>query len=152
EKPGEKIFTVEGPWEVTFEHVNGETFTRNFDKLNQFGTLPDEQLNTFAGTATYKTTFNFNENAKWLQLGKVNKGVTEVFLNDENVGLNWYGKPVFNIEKAVKSGENQLEIKVTTVLSNYVMSLENNPTAERWTRGYTNIPAGQEGEVTLFSD
>jgi hypothetical protein len=152
EKPGEKIFTVEGPWEVTFEHVNGETFTRNFDKLNQFGTLPDEQLNTFAGTATYKTTFNFNENAKWLQLGKVNKGVTEVFLNGENVGLNWYGKPVFNIEKAVKSGENQLEIKVTTILSNYVMSLENNPTAERWTRGYTNIPAGLEGEVTLFSD
>ncbi len=150
--PGEKIFTVEGPWKVTFEHVNGQSFTRNFDKLNQFGTSPDAQLNAFAGTVTYKTTFSLDENAKWLQLEKVNKGVTEVFLNGEQVGLNWYGKPVFNIEKAVKSGENQLEIKYTTVLSNYVMSLGNNPTAERWTRGYTKIPSGLEGEVTLFSD
>jgi hypothetical protein len=152
EKPGEKIFTVEGPWEVTFEHINGETFIRNFDKLEQFGTLPDEQLNTFAGTATYKTTFNFNENAKLLQLGNLNKGVTEVFLNGKKVGMNWYGKPVFNIENAVKSGENQLEIKYTTVLSNYVMSLENNPTAGRWTRGYTKIPAGLEGDVAIFSE
>jgi hypothetical protein len=152
EKPREKILTVEGPWEVIFDHINGETFIRNFDKLEQFGTLPDKQLNTFAGTVTYKTTFNSDQNAKWLQLGKVNKGVTEVFLNGEKVGLNWYGKPVFNIEKAVKSGENQLEIKVTTVLSNYVMSLENNPTAERWTRGYTKIPAGLEGEIVLFSE
>lgn len=152
ENPGEKIVTVEGPWDVTFEHVNGEIFTRNFDKLNQFGTLPDQQLNTFAGTATYKTTFSSDKNAKWLQLGKVNKSVTEVFLNGENVGLNWYGKPVFNIEKAVKSGENQLEIKVTTFLSNYVMSLENNPTAERWTRGYEKIPAGLEGEVAVYGD
>jgi hypothetical protein len=152
EKPGEKIFAIEGPWEVSFEHVNGKTFTRNFDKLNQFGTSTDAQLNTFAGTVTYKTTFSLDENAKWLQLGKANKGVAEVFLNGEKVGLNWYGKPVFNIEKAVKSGENLLEIKVTTVLSNYVMSLENNPTAERWTRGYEKIPTGLEGEVTLFSD
>ena len=82
----------------------------------------------------------------------MNKGVTEVFLNGEKVGMNWYGKPVFNIEKAVKTGENLLEIKYTTVLSNYAMSLENNPTAERWTRGYEKIPAGLEGEVALFSD
>lgn len=150
-KPGEKILTIEGPWEVKFEHVNGETFTRNFDALNQFGTLPDEQLNTFAGTATYKTTFNLNKNAKWLQLGKVNKGISEVFLNGEKAGTSWYGKPVFNIDSAVKQGENLLEIKYTTVLSNYVMSLEN-PTAKRWTRGYEKIPAGLEGEVAVFGD
>lgn len=150
EKPGEKILTVEGPWEVTFEHVNGKTFSRNFDNLEQFGTLPDEQLNTFAGTATYQTTFSSDQNPKWLQLEKVNKGVTEVFLNGKSVGLNWYGKPVFNIENAIRSGKNLLEIKVTTVLSNYVMSLENNPTAERWTRGYELIPVGLEGEVAVY--
>jgi hypothetical protein len=32
------------------------------------------------------------------------------------------------------------------------MSLENNPTAERWTRSYTKIPDGLEGEVVLFSE
>ncbi len=152
EKPGDNIFPVEGPWEVSFEHINGQTFIRNFNELKEFGTLPDEQLNTFAGTVIYKTTFNLDENAKWFQLGKANKGVTEVFLNGEKIGMNWYGKPVFNIEDAGKSGENSLEIKYTTVLSNYVMSLENNPTAERWTRGYAKIPAGLEGKVVIFSE
>jgi hypothetical protein len=152
EKPGEKILTVEGPWEATFEHVNGHTFTRSLQKPDQFGTSPDAQLNTFAGTVTYKTTFSLNQSPKWLRLEKVNKGVTEVFLNGQKVGMNWYGKPVFNIEDAVKSGENLLEIKVTTVLSNYVMSLENNPTAERWTRGYEKIPVGIEGNIQLITN
>jgi len=98
-----------------------------------------------------KTTFSLNQNPKWLQLEKVNKGVTEVFLNGKNVGVNWYGKPVFNIENAIKNGENLLEIKVTTVLSNYVMSLGNNPTANRWTRGYTKIPVGPEGAILLMT-
>jgi len=68
----------------------------------------------------------------------------------KKAGMNWYGKPVFNIENAVKTGENLLEIKVTTVLSNYVMSLENNPTAERWTRGYTKILIWPEGPIHLM--
>jgi len=151
EKPGEKIVAIRGPWEVSFEHINGQTFERNFDELKEFGTSSDTQLNTFAGTVTYKTIFSSDKSAKWVQLGKLNKGVIEVFLNGEKVGLNWYRKPVFNIENAVKPGENLLEIKYTTVLSNYVMSIENSPTAERWTRGYEKIPAGLEGEVTLYS-
>jgi hypothetical protein len=149
EKPGEKILTVEGPWEATFEHVNGQTFTRRLQKPEQFGTSPDAQLNTFAGTVTYKTTFSLNQIPKWLQFEKVNKGVIEVILNGEKAGINWYGKPVFNIENAVKNGENLLEIKVTTVLSNYVMSLENNPTAEQWTNGFEKIPIGIEGKIIL---
>lgn len=152
EKPGKRLFTLKGHWEVTFEHMNGHIFKRDFNELHEFGTSQDSEVNTFAGMVTYKTTFNFDQNVKWLQLGKVNKGVTEVYLNGEKVGLKWYGKPVFNIENAVKSGDNLLEIKVTTVLSNYVMSLVNNPTAKRWTNGYAKIPAGLEGEIHLISN
>ena len=151
ERPGDKILTVEGPWEVTFEHMNGQTFTRNFNELKEFGTSPDAQLNTFAGTVTYKTKFNLDEQAGWLALDNVNKGVTEVFLNGKNVGLNWYGKPVFNIHDAVKQGENKLEIIYTTVLSNYVMSLENNPTAKRWAGNFRKIPSGIEGSIKLIA-
>jgi hypothetical protein len=144
-----KTVTVEGPWKSTFEHVNGQVFEREMNELTEFGTSPDPQLNTFAGTVTYKTTFISDENPKWLQLEKVNKGVTEVFLNGEKAGLNWYGKPVFDLENVIQSGENRLEIKYTTVLSNYVMSLENNPTAKRWTNGYEKIPFGIEGNIIL---
>ncbi len=147
-----KTVTVEGPWKATFEHVNGQVFEREMNELTEFGTSSDPQLNSFAGTVTYTASFNTTENVKWLEPGEVNKGVTEVFLNGKNAGLNWYGKPVFNIEKAVITGENLLEIKYTTVLSNYAMSLENNPTARRWTNGFEKIPVGLAGEVVLLSD
>ncbi len=148
-KPGKKIMTVGGPWDVTFAHVNGETFKRNFEALEEFGTSPDPELNSFAGTVTYSASFTTNAAVKWLRPEKVNKGITEVSLNGKNVGLNWYGPALFNIENAVQKGKNFLEIKYTTVLSNYVMSMKNNPTAQKWTAGYKNIPAGLEGEIFL---
>jgi hypothetical protein len=152
EKPEiKKIMTVNGPWKTTFEHFNGELFRRTFEHFADFGTSPDPQLNTFAGTVTYSTNFNCDEDAQWLELGKTNKGVTEVFLNGENVGVNWYGKAVFNIGKALKKGENHLEIKYTSVLCNYVMCLKNNPTAQRWTAGYEKIPTGLEDAPVILS-
>lgn len=151
-KPGiRKVMTVNGPWEATFKHFNGEVFSRTFEHFADFGTSSDPQLNTFAGTVNYSTNFNCDEDAQWLELGKTNKGVTEVFLNGENVGVNWYGKAVFNIGKALKKGENHLEIKYTSVLCNYVMSLKNNPTAQRWTAGYEKIPTGLEDAPVILS-
>jgi hypothetical protein len=45
---------------------------------------------------------------------------------------------------------NRLEIKYATVLSNYVRSMKDNPTAMRWTEGYDLIPAGIGGSVKLM--
>jgi hypothetical protein len=151
-KPGnQKNVTIKGPWQATFEHVNGQSFTREFDTLSAFGPSNDSALNSFAGTVTYSTTFNTHETTGFLELGKTNKGVCEVFLNSKNVGLNWYGRPLFLLDGALKKGENYLEIKYTTVLSNYMMSLVNNPTAKRWTKGYQKIPIGLEGNAVIYS-
>ena len=153
EKTGdETTYVIKDEWTAIFEHVNGQVFERKFNKLEDFGTSTDKKLNTFAGTVTYKTVFNVDKKLKSLELDNVNKGVTEVFLNGIRVGMNWYGKPIFNVEEAIIHGDNVLEIKYTSVLSNYVMSLENDPTAERWTKGYNKIPMGIEGYVTLTSN
>lgn len=148
--PGKRIFSVKGPWDVTFEHVNGQSFKRSFNELKEFGTSAEPQLNSFAGSVTYSTSFYFNESAGWIGLEKVNKGITEVFLNGQALGLNWYGNPIFETGNALKSGENKLEIKYTSVLSNYVMSLENNPTAEKWTAGFKKIPMGLEEAPAIY--
>jgi hypothetical protein len=49
----------------------------------------------------------------------------------------------------MKNGDNRLEIKYISVLSNYVRTLKDNPTAIRWTAGYEKMPAGLEGRVTI---
>lgn len=146
-----KVMTVvEGPWKVNFDHVSGKTFQREFDSLYDFGTTDDQQLNSFAGTVTYTTTFNSDGTGTLLELGEVSRGITEVYLNGISLGVNWYGKPRFLLKDRLLIGENRLEIRYTTVLANYCKSLVENPTAAKWTRQYTNISMGLEGAVVIF--
>lgn len=144
------IFDIPGPWHLNFSQIDGKDFDRTFDNLIDFGLSDDPVLNSFAGTVYYTTTFNYDEEGRWLELGELNKGVSEVFLNGTKLGVNWYGRPVFNIENVLQKGDNLLEIKYTTVLSNYVRSMKNNPTAQRWTRNYSNISSGLGGEVKIL--
>mgnify|MGYP000896185132 CR=1 FL=1 len=114
--------TIAGPWKLKFQHVNGSSFERTFDTLHQFGTSEDTDLNSFAGTVFYSASFNSDGSEKWIELDKVNRGITEVFINGKSAGINWYGRPRFNIESLLDKGPNILEMKYTTVLSNYVRS------------------------------
>lgn len=147
---GNKLATIEGPWDVTFTHMNGQSFNRRFEKLSGFGTSGDPQLNTFAGTVSYSTTYTSDGKGEWIELGRVNKGVTEMYINGKKAGLNWYGRPIFSVKGLLVKGDNLLEIKYTTVLSNYVMSLKDNETAAIWTKGFEPISIGLDGEVAIY--
>jgi hypothetical protein len=150
-KPDESVsIDLMGPWKAEFMHINGQVFELTFERLKEFGTSDDPDLNSFGGTVNYTTTFNSDGTGKWLELEKVNKGVIEVYLNGRQAGISWYGKPVFWIDSLVKNGENRLEIKYISVLSNYVRSLKSNQTAVHWAGGYEAISCGLEGSVKLY--
>ncbi|HBE42250.1 MAG TPA: hypothetical protein DDW27_13775, partial [Bacteroidales bacterium] len=150
-KPDEFVsLNIKGPWKAEFMHYNGQVFERTFERLKEFGTSDDPDLNSFAGTVNYTTTFISDGTGKRLELEKVNKGVIEVYLNGRQAGISWYGKPVFRIDSLVKNGDNRLEIKYVSVLSNYMRTLNDNTTAIRWTAGYEKMPAGIEGEMTIY--
>lgn len=150
EGPGNLSETVTSGWTLMFSHVNGKKFERQFDRLASFGTGTDSLLNNFAGTIHYKTNFFSDGKGKWMNLGKVNKGITEVRLNGNKIGVNWYGEPLYNIGNNLKKGNNVLEIKYTSVLANYCKSLRDNPTAKVWTEKYSSIPIGLEGPVQIL--
>ncbi len=148
--PGAEVMEIEGPWRARFDHVDGSTFARSFGRLIDFGTSEDGELGRFAGTVTYSTSFHSDGSGTWLELGKINKGVVEVFINGRPAGVKWYGRPLFPIEGLLERGENRLEIRYVTVLSNYARSLQNNPTAAFWTRGFNQIPMGIEGGARIL--
>jgi len=50
----------------------------------------------------------------------------------------------------LNKGDNKIEIKYTTVLSNYVGSLKDNPAAVRWTAGYDKLRSGIDGPAVIF--
>ncbi|MBP7141772.1 MAG: hypothetical protein KBA71_07670 [Opitutaceae bacterium] len=141
--------TIAGPWQASFHHVDGRTFTRSFDRLREFGTAADEDLRTFAGVVTYEATFSAGPGLRWLQLPEVHGGVTEVYVNGRQIGTNWYGPGRFAIDGAAGSGLNRVKLVHATLLANYCHSLKDNQTAQIWTKDYKYIPLGIDGDVVL---
>ena len=157
EKPLNKITKIQssteitGTWNVSGARVDGKTFTWQMEKLIDFSQSEDKAQSSFGGEISYTITLNNDGDYNHLDLGNVNGGITELYINDVKIGKRWYGKAIYEIENHLKKGENKIEIKYTTVLANYCKSL-NNPLTNRWTRNYKDLaPTGLEGPVKLLS-
>ncbi len=119
--------------------------------------LPDlkDTHPSFMGTADYRTVVTLPSDAAQmphlLHLGKV-CDIAEVFVNGQPAGLRWWGDPVFDLSGLLRPGDNELEVKVTTQMCNYMRSLTDNSAARRFTfrRNHEPVSAGLLGPVTLY--
>ena len=125
-------------WDVSLCHsLLHDTVTTHFDTLFDLKDHPDYQ--NFAGTIIYRKTIPNNGNI--LDLGLV-EGVSEVFVNGQSAGVRYYGRRIYDIGNWLHDGDNDLEIRVTTTLGNYLktFSREDNPTT--WV--YVNHPRREQ--------
>ena len=83
-----------------------------------------------------------------MDLGNV-QGVSELSINGELLGTKWYGSHRYNLEDSLKPGRNEVEIKLTTIIGNYVKSLKDNPVAQRWTGHQSYYPMGVMGPIRI---
>ncbi|MBD3276546.1 MAG: hypothetical protein GF372_14625 [Candidatus Marinimicrobia bacterium] len=142
--------SISGPWETEFQHAFEDTFQIALSNLIDFGRSGDPPLSSFAGTIRYATTFQAGSNAPaLLDLGTVH-GISQVVLNGKSLGNRWWGQHQYETSDVLQSGENEIEIMVTTVLLNYVKSLETNAVAQRWTRNQDHVSVGMPGPVNLI--
>ncbi len=124
-------FEISGPWKVYLKPVIGRQFSVNLEKPVDFAY--HDILQNFSGEATYHTSFQpDNQKYTCLDLGDVYE-TAEVKLNNEPLGVKWWGRKTFNIEDKLTKGINTIEIKVTNLLYNYVRTLKDNPVAQKWT-------------------
>ena len=151
---GDKDATeLTGHWSVTGQHIDGTIITKEMVALKDLKEL-DEWVN-FCGSIIYKTNLAVEDKSKmeWLNLGKV-FGVSEVLVNGKNAGIKWYGRRIYNVGAFLKNGNNNIEIKVTTTMGNYLKSLKDNRVAQFWTNeGRTIQPLqsmGLVGPVTVY--
>jgi hypothetical protein len=98
----------------------------------------------------YSTRFEHPGSVSHLHLGETHRGVTQVFVNGKDAGINWYGDAVFHIKPFLKKGDNSLEIRYTTVLANYCLDLDD-PVARQWTGYGEKVPCGLEGPVFFMN-
>jgi len=141
-------------WKVSFKHMDGTVKNAELTQLRDLKDIP--AYTHFAGTVSYKANLELSNPAKvqYLDLGKV-FGIAELMVNGQKIGTTWYGRNAFVLNNILKKGSNIIEIKVTTVMLNYMKSLTENATAQYWANNSKRKEQplqsmGMVGPVNLF--
>ena len=119
-------------WNVEFRHLDGSGKKTDMKVLKDLKDLPD--FASFSGAVIYRGTMQVADKSKTaaLSLGKV-YGISTVTLNGRPLGTQWYGRHIYLLGDAVRTGSNELEIKVITTMGNYMKTLKDNGIAQYWT-------------------
>jgi hypothetical protein len=119
----ERLGTVTGPWEVTFQPQRGAPDRTRFRDLRSWSTDSHPGIKYFSGTASYETTLNAPES--WLKknhhleidLGDV-KDLAEVMVNGRSAGIFWKRPFRVDITDLLRKGTNRLTVRVTNLWPN----------------------------------
>ncbi|MBO9660206.1 MAG: DNA-binding protein, partial [Chitinophagaceae bacterium] len=149
-------------WSVSFDTAfGGPAKPVEFTKLVSWTDHPDTSIKYYSGTAVYRTSFNIEKalNGKPVELllSEINN-IASVRVNGVDCGVLWTKPYRLSIEKALKSGENTLEIEVSNTWANRLIGDQQLPKEKRitWTTapfrlaGKPLLPAGLEGEVSVL--
>jgi len=140
---------ISGPWDVTFDAKwGGPKQPVRFDTLTSWTDQSDPGIKYYSGKAVYRTTFNVGNDLAGkplaIELGQVKDvGMARVKLNGRDLGVVW--RPPFRVDvaKAIKSGENKLEVTVVNSWRNRLIGDQKLPEDKRLTR--TNIKVVEGG-------
>lgn len=156
---------IPGPWRVEFPADQGGPGEVDFDTLSDWVDSPLPSVRHFAGTATYRTSFELprgdaergGDGRAWIDLGELHS-LARVRVNGKDLGVVW--TPPFRVEAtgALREGVNELQVDVVNVWHNRLVGDAALPPAQR--RTSTNIainpaapllPAGMLGPVRVLS-
>jgi hypothetical protein len=127
------LFTLEGPWKVSFDTTWGGPAHAVFNDLTDWTLRPEEGIRYYSGEAIYTKTFDMPANEPingdvqyYLDLG-VLKNLARVKLNGQDLGILWTAPWQVNISGLLKEKGNQLEINVVNLWINRLIGDELQP-------------------------
>ncbi len=144
----EDSISVNGKWDVRFSKNNQVV---KQCELFDWSLSANPLIRFYSGTVVYKTTFNFkSDNIKQiddhtrpvcLSLGKV-CNMAAVRLNGIDCGTAWTAPYEIEITRALKKGQNTLEIEVTNSWANAIIGSNKGtpPFPGIWTDGKYSVP------------
>jgi len=150
-----------GPWSVAFDPSLGGPASVEFQALEDWTRRPEPGIRFYSGTATYRAAFELDApqaaRPLFLDLGGVGV-IAEVAINGRELGTLW--KPPFRvaISHAVRTGRNELTVRVTNPWANRLVGDSGLPETQRIARvSYPNpykpdaplVPSGMLGPVTI---
>ena len=153
---------LEGAWEVSFDPEWGGPGTITFQELRDWSQRDEEGIRHYSGIAVYRKVFDFPEapgNRVYLDLGTVHE-MAGVALNGKKLGVAWCVPWRVEITDALKTKDNQLEIKVANLWPNRMIGDASKPPDKRLTRsaigspfnaGSKLLPSGLLGPVRIVT-
>jgi alpha-L-rhamnosidase len=145
---------VTGTWTLDFPPKWGAPSQVTLDRLASWTDNADPGVKYFSGTATYHCAMTVPSNfigegrCVYLDLGEV-KNLAEVAINGKSLGILWKAPFRMDVTDAVKSGSNQLEIKVTNLWPNRLIGDLQLPEDKRLT--WTSVSLYKKDSPLLVS-
>ncbi|MBC8095510.1 MAG: glycoside hydrolase [Akkermansiaceae bacterium] len=134
---------IGGAWTVAFDPQWGGPAAATFDQLTDWAKSTDDGIKFYSGTATYRKNFTLSampseedRTAWFLDLGEVRE-LAEVKVNGQPCGITWAPPFRVDISRALRPGENQLEIEVVNFWPNRIIGDSSRPRTNRLTQ--TNV-------------
>jgi hypothetical protein len=153
---------LDGAWDVRFDPEWGGPANVRFDELTDWTQHSELGIKYYSGTATYRKTFALPEapeNGRQLilDLGQLHE-LAEVRVNGQNLGVVWTKPARVNISRALRAGDNELEVSVVNLWPNRLIGDASLPDEKRFTE--TNmrkfvatsplLPSGLLGPVKIL--
>ena len=135
-------FEVKGPWQVAFDPEWGGPAQVEFSELISWTERPENGIRHYAGTATYRAVFDMpadklEPRGAWaIDLGGVHE-IAAVRLNGEELGVLWTPPFRVDVSRALRAGDNALEVDVVNNWPNRLIGDAGLPEDERLTQ--TNV-------------
>ncbi len=131
-----KPVEIAGPWELSFPPNWGAPAKVTLDKLISWTEHADSGVKYFSGTATYRKSFTWDAKKQRaeryiLDLGDL-KNFAEVQLNGKALSLLWKPPYRLDVTDVLKSGKNDLQVKVTNLWPNRLIGDEQLPDDREW--------------------
>ena len=146
-------------WELVFDMGNLDSISYKPEQLTSWTSHPDSRIQYYSGTVLYRRKYFLSgselpENAS-IVFNAIHNMAT-VKINGMNCGTLWTPPYRLDITKALKPGENDIEIAVTNTWRNRLIGDELNPAARStWynspypLKNKPLLPAGITGEVKI---
>ncbi|MET1056624.1 MAG: glycosyl hydrolase [Pedobacter sp.] len=144
-----KIVSVTTPWQVNFDSkMRGPVKPVTFKTLTDWSVSTNDSIKYYSGAATYYNKINLPKmkagETVYLNLGMV-KAIAKVKINGINLGGAWTPPYRIDVSKALKAGNNDIEIKVVNTWVNRLIGDSRLPVNERktWLNYNPYTPAGK---------
>ena len=160
---------IQGPWRIHFPEDWDVPADTVFDHLYSWNEYTHPGIRYFSGTASYFNRIDIpgdwmeSDQKVYMDLGEVCM-IAEVILNGKNLGIVWKKPFRLEITSAVKSGLNDLELRITNTWWNRLVGDEKYPqgfpgsrvnhprtftTTKAWNADSKLLPSGLLGPVKM---